>query len=106
MIEALSSLLGPAEGAKAVDAARGAAAAAPAQTVTGPSFSDVLAEVSSGALGALKQGEAAAISGITGKSSVQEVVQAVLLAEQSLQTAIAIRDKIITAYLEVSRMQI
>ena len=27
-------------------------------------------------------------------------------AEQSLQTAIAIRDKVVTAYLEVARMQI
>ena len=36
----------------------------------------------------------------------REVVDALMSAEQSLQTAIAIRDKLVTAYLEVSRMQI
>jgi flagellar hook-basal body complex protein FliE len=34
------------------------------------------------------------------------VVSSVMEAEQSLQTAIAIRDKIVQAYLEISRMPV
>ena len=41
-----------------------------------------------------------------GDVSVREVVNSVMDAERSLNTAIAIRDKIVQAYLEVSRMQI
>jgi flagellar hook-basal body complex protein FliE len=37
---------------------------------------------------------------------VQQVVEAVMAAEQTLQSSIAIRDKVVAAYLEVSRMQI
>jgi len=41
-----------------------------------------------------------------GNVSTREVVDAVMSAEQALQTSIAIRDKIVTAYLEISRMAI
>jgi len=70
------------------------------------SFGDVMSQVTGSALDTLKAGEAAAISGIQGKSSVQQVVEAVMSAEQTLQTAIAIRDKVIAAYQEISRMAI
>jgi flagellar hook-basal body complex protein FliE len=33
-------------------------------------------------------------------------VESVMAAEQSLQTAVAIRDKVVAAYLEISRMTI
>jgi flagellar hook-basal body complex protein FliE len=36
----------------------------------------------------------------------RDVVDAIMTAEQSLQTATAIRDKLVTAYLEIARMQI
>jgi flagellar hook-basal body complex protein FliE len=49
---------------------------------------------------------AASIAGIQGKASTQQVVEAVMSAEQSLQTAVAIRDKVVAAYLELSRMAI
>ena len=41
-----------------------------------------------------------------GKAAVQEVVEAVMSAEQTLQSAIAIRDKVVAAYQEISRMAI
>jgi len=75
--------------------------------VEGPSeFSAALAEAAVDAANVLKAGEAAAISGIRGQASVQQVVEAVMAAEQTLSTAIAIRDKVVSAYLEISRMQI
>lgn len=113
MIEAVASLnalidrTGPVSGALAAGPVAGAlapatAAAAPA----GPAFGDVMAQVAAGMRDSLRAGEAAAISGIQGKASAQQVVEAVMSAEQSLQTAIAIRDKVVAAYLEISRMAI
>ena len=80
----------------------GGSAAAAGRT----SFSDMMAQVASGAIDTLKAGEAASIQGIQGKASVQQVVEAVMSAEQTLQTAIAIRDKVVAAYQEISRMTI
>ena len=54
----------------------------------------------------LEAGEATAISGLQGKASVQQVVEAVMSAEQTLQTAIAVRDKVVGAYQEITRMAI
>ncbi|WP_321338372.1 flagellar hook-basal body complex protein FliE [Breoghania sp.] len=73
---------------------------------TGKSFTDYFAKVSSEAINTIKQGESASIAGIQGKESVQNVVQAVMDAELTLQSAIAIRNKIVTAYQEISRMAI
>ncbi|MCK7611272.1 flagellar hook-basal body complex protein FliE [Roseibium sediminicola] len=70
------------------------------------SFSDAMAQVSQGAIDKVKQGEAAAIAGVDGQASVQQVVEAVMAAESTLQTAIAIRDKVVSAYQEISRMSI
>lgn len=76
------------------------------EAASGASFSDAIANVSQSAIDKVKQGEAAAIAGVDGQASVQQVVEAVMQAESSLQTAIAIRDKVVNAYQEVSRMSI
>jgi flagellar hook-basal body complex protein FliE len=70
------------------------------------SFGSMLEQVSSDAISKLKTGEAAAISGMEGKTPVQQVVQSVLDAQQALQTAVAVRDKVVSAYQEVTRMAI
>ncbi len=97
-----------------LDPARPAAAAAPA-TAAGagasvaamPSdFASVLGQMAMDAIGVVKAGEAAAAAGVKGQATVQQVVEAVMAAEQTLTTGIAIRDKVVSAYLEVSRMQI
>ncbi|MCV0428748.1 MAG: flagellar hook-basal body complex protein FliE [Roseibium sp.] len=76
------------------------------QNAAEASFTEAMAEVSQGAIDKVKQGEAAAIAGVDGQASVQQVVEAVMAAESTLQTAIAIRDKVVTAYQEISRMTI
>ncbi len=73
---------------------------------SGTDFSKVLADVAGETVDALKAGEANAIQGINGQRSVQQVVDAVMNAEESLQTAIAVRDKLVGAYQEISRMAI
>ncbi len=70
------------------------------------SFEAVLTQLSNNAANNLKAGEATAIAGLQGKATTREVVDAVMKAEQSLQTVIAVRDKVISAYLEITRMQI
>lgn len=77
----------------------------PAQQ-TGASFASVLGNVSIDAMHNLKKAEVASFEGIQGKANTREVVDAVLSAEQSLQTAIALRDKIVSAYLDITKMQI
>jgi flagellar hook-basal body complex protein FliE len=85
--------------------------AAPAQSASsaahsGPSFSQVIDLLANETIDSLKNGEAAAISSVHGKLSVQQTVDAVMSAERSLHTAIAIRDKAVGAYQELSRMTI
>ena len=69
-------------------------------------FSQVLANVATDAIGTVRAGEATAITGIEGKASIQSVVAAVMAAEQTLQAAVSIRDKVVSAYQEISRMAI
>jgi flagellar hook-basal body complex protein FliE len=110
MIPALSLL-----GSVASGLADGVSSIAPAITGAAPAavspgaptdFGSVLAQVAGDAVDKLKTGETTAISGLQGKASVQEVAKTVLDAQQSLQTVVAIRDKVVSAYQEVSRMAI
>ena len=69
-------------------------------------FESVMKQVTSDAIGTLKAGEAASISAMQGKESTRRVVEALMSAEQALQTAVAVRDKVVQAYQEVVRMSI
>jgi flagellar hook-basal body complex protein FliE len=102
MLDALAPVgsAGPLNGG--LDAVRPPSAGA----VQGADFSQMLAQVAADAAGSIKAGEAAAISGIQGKASVQQVVDAVLSAERTLQTTLAVRDKMVAAYQEISRIAI
>jgi flagellar hook-basal body complex protein FliE len=106
MLEAVSSIL---KGVGGVAQSSDITKSSSAVTQTGQSalgFDGVLEQVASDAIGTLKAGEAASISGIRGKVSAQSVVEAVMSAEQTLQMAVAVRDKVVQAYQEVSRMAI
>lgn len=54
----------------------------------------------------LQASETASVAGLEGQLSIDRVVHAVMSAEQQLQTAVVLRDKIVAAYLEISRMPI
>ncbi len=69
-------------------------------------FGQMLTQVTNDAVGSLKSGEATAISGLQGKATVQQVVEAVSNAQSSLQTALAVRDKAVSAYQDITRMSI
>lgn len=82
------------------------AGAAAAGAGVSSSFAAALADAAAEAHATLRQAEQLSLSGLQGKADTREVVDAVMSAEQALQAAVAIRDKIVTAYLEVSRMGI
>ena len=81
-------------------------AAANAPKEVSSDFGAIMADMASGTVSSVKNADNMAVQGITGTASTREVVDAVMQAEQALQTSIAIRDKIVTAYLEASRMAI
>ncbi len=70
------------------------------------SFSQVFEQVAKNGIDALKSGEATALSGLKGQATIQHVVEDVMAADRTLQTVVALRDKAVAAYQEVSRMTI
>ena len=58
------------------------------------------------AAGAVRDAETTSVAGIQGKAGVQQVAESLLAAERSLQTAVAVRDRMVSALQEISRMQI
>ena len=69
-------------------------------------FSQALATASENAVSVLRNAEGLSRKALQGEAETREVVDAVMSAEQTLQAAVAIRDKIVSSYLEISRMQI
>ncbi|MGE0629213.1 MAG: flagellar hook-basal body complex protein FliE [Hyphomicrobiaceae bacterium] len=86
--------------------ARGPAAPAEGGAVGAADFTSVLSNAIADVAKQLRQAEAVSMAGINGKASMQDVVEQVMAAEQKLQASIAVRDKIVAAYLEISRMAI
>lgn len=79
---------------------------APAPDVQSADFGTVMSAMANDMVSAIQRGEQASMNGLNGQATTQEVVEAVMNAERTLQTALAVRDKIVTAYLEISRMAI
>ena len=69
-------------------------------------FSSMITQMITETAEALHKAESTSVAAIQGQASVQDVVESVMNAEQLLQAAIAVRDKVTAAYLELSRMQI
>ncbi|MGO4526297.1 flagellar hook-basal body complex protein FliE [Microvirga sp. 2MCAF35] len=105
-VSSISSMIDRPSAVAAIPTFGGTPAAGAVAGVPQASFGDTMAQVANSAIDTMKAGEAASIAGIQGKASVQQVVEAVMSAEQTLQTAIAIRDKVVAAYQEIARMTI
>lgn len=78
--------------------------AAPGQG--GDGFADLVKQAAQSTIAGLKQGEAATLQAVAGKADISQVVTAVTNAEVTLQTAVAVRDRVIQAYLDIIRMPI
>ncbi len=69
-------------------------------------FAEALSQAATRTVDTLETAEKMSLQALTGGADTRQVVDAVMDAQQALQTTIAIRDKIVSAYLEVSRMAI
>jgi flagellar hook-basal body complex protein FliE len=72
----------------------------------GENFASVLKSVASEAIEQNHQAEELSKSAIAGKADLREVVLAVNNAELTLETVVAVRDKVINAYNDILRMPI
>ena len=92
----------------ATDFAAGAAASAASSAAASGSgtFAEVLTRMGDNTINKLNDAEKISMDALRGNAGPREVAEAVMGAELALQTSIAVRDKVVTAYLEVSRMAI
>ena len=70
------------------------------------SFGDVLKNAAISSIQTLRGGEAASAKAVSGEASLPEVVQAITASEVTLQTVVALRDRLIGAYQEIMRMPV
>jgi flagellar hook-basal body complex protein FliE len=80
------------------DAAAGAAG--------GDGFTAELKNVAEGWVETLRNGETQSAQAVAGQVDIRDVVMAVNNAEVTLQTVVAVRDRVIQAYQEIMRMPI
>jgi len=72
----------------------------------GGSFSDMVKGVVNNVVEQTKASETASINAVAGAGDPLDVVTAITSAEVTLQTVVAVRDKMIQAYQEIIRMPI
>lgn len=70
----------------------------------GVTFSDFLRDGVRDSIGDLRGGEKMSAMAVTGEADLVDVVQAVTNAEVTLNTVVAIRDRMVSAYQEILRM--
>lgn len=73
---------------------------------SGAGFGDVLGRALSGVVDAGHQADTKSMQAIAGQGNLTDVVTAVSRAELALQSAVAIRDRVVQAYQDVMRMPI
>jgi len=72
----------------------------------GASFGDLLQSVMSDAVQTSRAAESQITAHVAGKANLVDVVTAISSAEASLETVLAVRDQVISAYQEIMRMPI
>jgi flagellar hook-basal body complex protein FliE len=103
-------MVSPLLAAKAYAAVQGSAglgggAAAPVESA-GSAFAQMVQTAVSEAVAASKNSERQMAAHTAGKAELVDVVTAVASAETSLETVMAVRDQVISAYQEIMRMPI
>jgi flagellar hook-basal body complex protein FliE len=72
----------------------------------GQAFADLIKDNLSEAVAAGKKSEQMSVLALQGKADLRDVVNAVANAETALQTVVAVRDKVLSAYQEILKMTI
>ncbi len=76
------------------------------QAPTGGGFGDILKSAMTDAVHASKNAEHQMAAQVAGKAELVDVVTAISAAEASMETVLAVRDQMISAYQEIMRMPI
>jgi flagellar hook-basal body complex protein FliE len=101
MVANVSSALAAYANASKIAGGAGAGAAA-----AGGGFADMLKGAAGDVVGALRDGERQSLQAVTGKADLTAVTQAVNNAEIALEAVTAVRDRVISAYQDISKMPI
>jgi flagellar hook-basal body complex protein FliE len=96
--------LGATSGASAAAAYAAASGGAPASS--GGGFGDLLSRALETGVEIGRSAEAASTQALVGQGGVTEAVLAISRAELALQTTVALRDRVVSAYQDVMRMPI
>jgi len=72
----------------------------------GQNFGDMLKKAADGVVDTMAKGEQASMNAVAGKADLAAVTEAVNNAEIAVQTVVAIRDRVISAYQDIMRMPI
>lgn len=72
----------------------------------GPRFGDLMRKAAVDSIETMRGGEKMSAQAVIGKANLTDVVEAVTQAELTLQTVVAIRDRMLGAYQEIMRMPI
>jgi flagellar hook-basal body complex protein FliE len=99
--------MNPLMAAKAYAAVQGGEMpASPVSAAQGSGFAEMLTSVMGDMTGATRAAETQMTAAVQGQGSLIDVVTAVSSAEASLETVMAVRDQVISAYQEIMRMPI
>jgi flagellar hook-basal body complex protein FliE len=69
-------------------------------------FADMVGGAAESTLQTMRQAEQTTARGVAGTAGVQDVVQALSNAEVTMQTVVAVRDKVLSAYSDILHMTV
>jgi flagellar hook-basal body complex protein FliE len=72
----------------------------------GTDFGMLLADAARNAAQTLRAAETVSMDGLAGRATIQDVVEGVMAAERTFNASLAIRDKLVASWLDLSRMSI
>ena len=78
----------------------------PIGAVPSPTMGQAIGRMATDAVETLRAAESAGAGAMTGEVGVREAVDRVMEAERTLRASVAIRDKLVAGWLDVSRMAI
>jgi flagellar hook-basal body complex protein FliE len=72
----------------------------------GADFGMLLADAARNAAQTLRAAETVSMDGLAGRATIQDVVEGVMAAERTFNASLAIRDKLVASWLDLSRMSV
>jgi len=69
-------------------------------------FAQMIEKGAAEAVQTVREGDAAALGGLSGQIGTQQVVEATMALESTVRVSVALRDKLVEAYQEVMRMPV